>query len=80
LRSTARESRVRNLAVIVMEMAANQSLMIPLMATSFLAFAVSRLVCRRPLYGAPARRFLAAQGGSGGGHWYIASKVITQFG
>jgi H+/Cl- antiporter ClcA len=48
-------------AVIVMEMTANQSLMIPLMATSFLSFAVSRLVCRRPLYGALARRFLQAQ-------------------
>jgi H+/Cl- antiporter ClcA len=50
-------------SVIVMEMTANQSLMIPLMATSFLAFAVSRLVCRRPLYGALARRFLQVQGG-----------------
>ena len=50
-------------AVIVMEMTANQSLMIPLMATSFLSFAVSRLICRRPLYGALARRFLqSAQG------------------
>jgi H+/Cl- antiporter ClcA len=48
--------------VIVMEMTANQSLTIPLMATAFLAFAVSRLVCRRPLYGALARRFLAVQG------------------
>ena len=48
-------------AVIVMEMTANQSLMIPLMAVSFLALAVSRLVCRRPLYGALARRFLQAQ-------------------
>ena len=49
-------------AVIVMEMTANQSLMIPLMATSFLSFAISRLVCRRPLYGALARRFLQLQG------------------
>ncbi|HEY0183382.1 MAG TPA: chloride channel protein [Rhodopila sp.] len=48
-------------AVIVMEMTANQSLMIPLMATAFLSFAVSRLVCRRPLYGALARRFLQVQ-------------------
>jgi H+/Cl- antiporter ClcA len=47
--------------VIVMEMTANQSLTIPLMATAFLSFAVSRLVCRRPLYGALARRFLATQ-------------------
>jgi H+/Cl- antiporter ClcA len=50
-------------AVIVMEMTANQSLMIPLMATAFLSFAVSRLICRRPLYGALARRFLQVQGG-----------------
>jgi H+/Cl- antiporter ClcA len=49
-------------AVIVMEMTANQSLMIPLMATSFLSFAVSRLVCRRPLYSALAHRFLEVQG------------------
>jgi H+/Cl- antiporter ClcA len=47
--------------VIVMEMTANQSLTIPLMATAFLSFAMSRLVCRRPLYGALARRFLLAQ-------------------
>ena len=45
-------------SVIVMEMTANHTLMIPLMATSFLSFAVSRLICRRPLYGALARRFL----------------------
>jgi H+/Cl- antiporter ClcA len=49
--------------VIVMEMTANQSLTIPLMATAFLSFAVSRLVCRRPLYGALARRFLQVQAG-----------------
>jgi H+/Cl- antiporter ClcA len=42
-------------------MTANQSLMIPLMATAFLSFAVSRLICRRPLYSALARRFLQVQ-------------------
>jgi H+/Cl- antiporter ClcA len=47
-------------AVIVMEMTDNQDMRIPLMATSFLAFGVSRLVCRRALYGALARRFLRA--------------------
>ena len=41
-------------AVIVMEMAGNQAMTIPLMATSFLAFGCSRLVCRRALYGALA--------------------------
>jgi H+/Cl- antiporter ClcA len=47
--------------VIVMEMTDNQALTVPLLATSFLAFGVSRLVCRRPVYGALARRFLEAQ-------------------
>jgi H+/Cl- antiporter ClcA len=47
--------------VIVMEMTDNQRLTIPLMATAFLAFGVSRLVCRRAIYGALARRFLEAQ-------------------
>jgi H+/Cl- antiporter ClcA len=46
--------------VIVMEMTDNQDMTIPLMATSMLAFGVSRLVCRRPLYGALARRMLLA--------------------
>ncbi len=49
--------------IIVMEMTDNQRLTVPLLATAFLAFAVSRLVCRRPLYGALARRFLAVQEG-----------------
>jgi len=44
--------------VIVLEMTANQQMTIPIMTTSMLAFAVSRLVCRRPLYGTLARRFL----------------------
>jgi H+/Cl- antiporter ClcA len=47
--------------VIVMEMTDDQRVTVPLMATAFLAFGVSRLVCRRPLYGALARIFLAAQ-------------------
>ena len=45
--------------VIVMEMTDNQRMTIPLMATAFLAFGVSRLVCRRPIYSA-LDRFLAA--------------------
>jgi H+/Cl- antiporter ClcA len=44
--------------VIVMEMTDNQNMTIPLMATSMLAFAISRLVCRRPVYSALARRYL----------------------
>jgi H+/Cl- antiporter ClcA len=53
--------------IIVMEMTDNQRVTLPLMATAFLAFGVSRLVCRRPLYSALARRFLEAQG-HGRGH------------
>ncbi len=45
--------------IIVMEMTDNQSLTIPLLATSMLAFGISRLVCRRPLYSTLARRFQA---------------------
>ena len=51
-------------AVIVMEMTDNQGMTVALLATSFLAFGVSRLVCRRPLYAALARRFLEAQAGT----------------
>jgi chloride channel protein, CIC family len=46
--------------VIVMEMTDNQRMTIPLLATAMLAFGISRLICRRPLYGALAKRFLAA--------------------
>ncbi len=48
-------------AVIVMEMTDDQRVTVPLLATSFLAFGVSRLVCRRPIYSALGRLFLAAQ-------------------
>ncbi|MEJ1976783.1 MAG: chloride channel protein [Acetobacteraceae bacterium] len=44
--------------IIVMEMTDDQRVTIPLMATAMLAFGVSRLVCRRPLYATLARRFL----------------------
>lgn len=47
--------------IIVMEMTDNQRVTIPLLATAFLAFGVSRLVCRQPIYTALAERFLAAQ-------------------
>ncbi len=47
--------------LIVMEMTDNQTMTIPLMAAAFLALGASRLVCRRPIYGALARRFLLAQ-------------------
>ncbi len=46
-------------AVIVMEMTDNQQMTVALMAASFLAYGVSRLLCPQPLYGALAERFLA---------------------
>jgi H+/Cl- antiporter ClcA len=45
--------------IIVMEMTNDHSLLLPLMATSFIAFGVSRLVCKKPIYVALARAFLA---------------------
>ncbi len=45
--------------VIVMEMTDNQQIVVPLMATAFLAFVVSRLVCPRPLYSMLADRLLS---------------------
>jgi H+/Cl- antiporter ClcA len=45
--------------IIVMEMTDNHSLLLPLMATSFIAFGASRLVCKKPVYQALARPFLA---------------------
>lgn len=44
--------------VIVMEMTNNQDMMIPLMATAFVATGVSRLVCEKPIYAAMAESFL----------------------
>ena len=49
-------------SVIVLDMTTNHALAIPLMATAFLSFAISRLVCRRPLYSSLARRFLQIHG------------------
>ncbi|MBV9249510.1 MAG: chloride channel protein, partial [Acetobacteraceae bacterium] len=49
--------------IIVMEMTDNQRVTIPLLATAFLAFGASRLVCRQPIYSALARRFLEVQEG-----------------
>jgi H+/Cl- antiporter ClcA len=51
-------------AVIVMELTDNQDMKIPLLAASFLAYGVSRLVCSRPLYGTLAQRFLQAVEGA----------------
>ena len=49
--------------VIVMEMTNDGRVTVPLMATALLAFGVSRLVCRQPLYGALAERYLRAREG-----------------
>jgi len=45
--------------IIVMEMTDNHSMMLPLMATSFIAYGISRLVCPKPIYHALAAPFLA---------------------
>lgn len=45
--------------IIVMEMTDNHSLLLPLMATAFIAYGVSRLVCPEPIYQSLARPFLA---------------------
>lgn len=50
-------------AVIVMEMTDNQQLFVPLLATSFIAFGASRIVCPHPLYKALALRFHAHKTG-----------------
>ncbi|MGD2075439.1 MAG: chloride channel protein [Gammaproteobacteria bacterium] len=47
--------------VIVMEMTDNHALLLPLMATAFLAFVTSRLVCPDPIYRALARNFLPSR-------------------
>ncbi len=47
--------------VIVMEMTDNQALLLPLMATAFVAYGTSRLVCPRPIYRELALSFLPAQ-------------------
>ncbi len=44
--------------VIVMEMTGDHKMMLPLMATSLLAYGVSRLVCKRPVYHAIAHAML----------------------
>ncbi len=44
--------------VIVMEMTHNNNLLIPLMATAFIAYGTSRLVCQKPIYRALAEDYL----------------------
>jgi H+/Cl- antiporter ClcA len=50
--------------VIVMEMTDNQDLLLPLMATAFVAYVTSRLVCPKPIYRVLALGFLPAVAGS----------------
>lgn len=45
--------------VIVMEMTDNHTMVLPLMATAFIANTVSKLICPEPIYRALARSFLA---------------------
>jgi len=44
--------------VIVMEMTNNQNMLLALMATSFIGYGSSHLVCPRPLYGTLAKAFM----------------------
>lgn len=47
-------------AVIVMEMIGDHSMILPIMATAFIALGSSKLVCRKAVYWAMAEPFLAA--------------------
>lgn len=51
--------------VIVMEMTENHDFVLPLMATSFIAFTVSKIVCPKPLYQTLAQGFLQQIDGAG---------------
>lgn len=44
--------------VIVMEMTANHTMLLPLMATAFIAYGTSRLICHEPIYRSLAQGFL----------------------
>jgi H+/Cl- antiporter ClcA len=48
--------------VIVMEMTDNQNMLLALMATSFIAYGSSHLVCPKPLYHTLAQAFLEKEG------------------
>lgn len=55
--------------VIVMEMTDNQGMLLPLMATAFIADGVSKIICPEPIYRVLARSFLPARyGGEQGAH------------
>jgi H+/Cl- antiporter ClcA len=44
--------------VIVMEMTDNQQMLLPLMATAFIAYGTSKLFCPKPIYRALAEGFV----------------------
>ncbi len=44
--------------VVVMEMTANHTMLLPLMATAFIAYGASRLICHEPIYRSLAQGFL----------------------
>jgi H+/Cl- antiporter ClcA len=44
--------------VIVMEMTANQTMLLPLMAASFIAYGVSTMICKQPIYRALSEAFV----------------------
>lgn len=46
---------------IVMEMTASQTMLLPIMATAFIAYLVSRAICREPIYRALAAAFLESE-------------------
>lgn len=47
--------------VIVMEMTGNHAMLLPLMAASFIAYGVSRLICPEPIYRVLAQRFIIGE-------------------
>lgn len=47
--------------VIVMEMMGNHTMLLPLMAASFIAYGTSRFVCPEPIYRVLARRFVRGE-------------------
>jgi H+/Cl- antiporter ClcA len=47
--------------IIVLEMTANQEMMLALMATAFIGYGSSHLVCPQPLYRALAQAFLGSE-------------------
>jgi H+/Cl- antiporter ClcA len=61
--------------VIVMEMTDNQNMLLPIMATAFIAYLVSRTVCREPIYRVLAEPFLQMES-SGGKPSSSESKLI----